>query len=440
LRVLFVAGSTFPEVQFIRNTLMLDKGVELSTWNQSAEDGYDHPGNNPIRRLPTSDKELNDYDCVILYDPDPTKWPSNFSEILDNFVSLAGGGLIYIAGEMQTERSFQSQSSPEMSWLSLLPVIRDPGLFRSDVKMKLSARNAWRLLITPAGSRSHVMQFATEEMKNQQVLESLPGMFWHFPITRAKAGATVLARHGDPRMRNEFGPEVLLATHRVGPGRVYFVGFDSTYRWRYVNEQTFDGFWARMVDQAGRAKQLGGGYPFRLRTDQLTYEPGDQVRVSARMINESNLDADVQAIQIEVEHGDAPPTQLTLDAGSRDGEFETTFPVETPGPYMIRAWAGERGAESKVKMVTQQIRVEPPSAEYDKPTLDRARLDAVASATGGRVFALNEIDQLLDAFTVGKVEKLIEDRSEVWNAPIVFGLILVLMTVEWILRKRFQLV
>ena len=78
-------------------------------------------------------------------------------------------------------------------------------------------------------------------------------------------------------------------------------------------------------------------------------------------------------------------------------------------------------------------------AQYDKPTLDRARLDAVASATGGRVFALNEIDQLLDAFTVGKVEKLIEDRSEVWNAPIVFGLILVLMTAEWILRKRHGL-
>ena len=123
LRVLFIAGSTFPEVQFIRNTLRRDKGVEISAWNQSAEEGYDHEGDNPIQRLPNTEKELNEYDCVILYDPDPAKWPSNFPEILNKFVSFAGGGLIYIAGEMQSEQSFQKQSSPQMNWLSLLPVV-----------------------------------------------------------------------------------------------------------------------------------------------------------------------------------------------------------------------------------------------------------------------------------------------------------------------------
>ncbi len=96
-------------------------------------------------------------------------------------------------------------------------------------------------------------------------------MFWHFPVTKAKPGATVLAVHGDPRMRNENGPEVLMATQLVGPGRVLFVSFDSTYRWRYVTEQTFDGFWARVVDRAGRSKQLGGAYPFRLSSPQSSY-------------------------------------------------------------------------------------------------------------------------------------------------------------------------
>ena len=52
-------------------------------------------------------------------------------------------------------------------------------------------------------------------------------MYWHFPVTRAKPGATVLARHGDPRMRNEHGQHVLLATQLVGPGRTFFVAFDS---------------------------------------------------------------------------------------------------------------------------------------------------------------------------------------------------------------------
>ena len=440
LRVLFIAGSTFPEVQFIRNTLRRDKGVDISTWNQSAEEGYEHEGDNPIQRLPANEKEINNYDCVILYDPDPAKWPSNFPELLNKFVSFAGGGLIYIAGEMQSEQSFQKQSSPSMSWLSLLPVVRDPGLFRSEVKMKLSARNAWRLQITPAGRRDHVMTFDQDPGENKRILESLPGMYWHFPITRAKAGATVLARHGDPRMRNEFGPEVLLATHRVGPGRVYFVGFDSTYRWRYLDEQTFDGFWARMVDRAGRTKQLGGGYPFRLRTDKLTYEPGDQVRLTAALIEQMEGSGDISSVHAEIEHANDPPLQLLLQPGSREGEFDVSFPVETPGPYMIRAWSGERGTDAKVKTVTQQITVEMPSAEYEKPTLDRGRLQSIAAATGGDVFDLTELDRLASAFRVGKVEKLQEDRSEIWNAPILFGFILLAITAEWLLRKRYQLV
>ena len=52
LRVLLIAGSTFPEIQFLRNTLLRDKTMELSTWLMSADATYDHPGSVPIRRLP----------------------------------------------------------------------------------------------------------------------------------------------------------------------------------------------------------------------------------------------------------------------------------------------------------------------------------------------------------------------------------------------------
>jgi len=440
LRVLFIAGSTFPEVQFLRNTLMRDKGVDVATWNQSADATYEHPGDSPIRRLPVTEEELNQYDCVVMYDPDPKDWPGNFPELLNKFVSFAGGGLIYIAGEMQTKNSFNNQSAPEMSWVSLLPVVREPGLFRSEVRLQLSAQNAWRLNVTDEGRRDFVFKFADNVEANKKLLGSLPGMFWHFPVTRAKAGASVLARHGDPRMRNEFGPEVLLATHRVGPGRVFFVGFDSTYRWRYIDEQTFDGFWARMIDRAGRSKQLGGGYPFRLRTDKLEYEPGEQIRLTASLISGAMVDSDISSITAALEHGSDPPLEVTLNPSGRVDEFAANVPVDQAGPYIIRAWAGQRGISGDVKMVTRQIMVKLPNAENEKPTLDRARLEIVADRTGGRVFGLHETDLMAGAIRLGQVDKIVEDRSEIWNAPIFFMIIILALTIEWILRKRFQLV
>ena len=126
-------------------------------------------------------------------------------------------------------------------------------------------------------------------------------MYWHYPVTRAKPGATVLARHGDPRMRNEHGQHVLLATQLVGPGRTFFVGFDSTYRWRFLDEQFFDGFWARLIDRAGRSKQLGGKYPYTLATDRESYKPGSQVTVTAKFENPADRDTGMDTLHGEVE-------------------------------------------------------------------------------------------------------------------------------------------
>ena len=172
-------------------------------------------------------------------------------------------------------------------------------------------------------------------------------MFWHFPVTRAKPGATVLARHGDPRMRNEHGPHVLLATQLVGPGRTIFVGFDSTYRWRYLDESYFDGFWARMIDRAGRAKQLGGRYPYTLATDRSSYRPQSQVTLTAKFENATDRDASLDQMHGEVEVPDEAPIPITLTPRTGDPKtFETTFPVTHPGLHFVRVWTGDGGSEA----------------------------------------------------------------------------------------------
>ena len=107
-------------------------------------------------------------------------------------------------------------------------------------------------------------------------------MYWSFPVTRARPGATVLARHGDPRMQNQYGRHVLLASQLYGPGRTVFIGFDSTYRWRYLSEDYFDGFWARLVDRVGRNKALGGRFPFQVNLGKSVYRVGDQVSIGVR--------------------------------------------------------------------------------------------------------------------------------------------------------------
>jgi hypothetical protein len=440
LRVLLVAGSTFPEIQFLRNTLLRDKTMELSTWLMSADATYDHPGSVPIRRLPSTQEEMNQLDCVILYDPDPEKWPENFPELLTKFVVQAGGGLIYIAGEMQTLHNFERQSEPGMSWLSLLPVVREPGLFQTEVMMKLSAQTPWSLETTPEGRRDPIFTFAQDPDENQRILDSLPGMYWHFPVSRAKPGATVLAHHGDPRMRNEYGPDVLLATHLAGPGRTFFVGFDSTYRWRYLDDKYYDGFWTRMIDRAGRNKQLGGNYPFRLALDWPNPHPGTKVELLARFNDPSDVDPALTSLTGEVEHGDEAPQPLTLTPGKTPGTFETSLTFTRSGPHVIRVWSGESREEQNAKAATLAVDVEMPNLEFESPTLDRGRLVAMAAAAHGVAAPLAQASDAVKSFRIGRIDRVYEQRKEIWDSPVFFGSIFFLLCAEWILRKRFRLI
>jgi hypothetical protein len=442
IRALFIAGSTFPEVEFLRNALLRDAGVSASTWLQTADATYEHPGNPSIKRLPTTEEEINEFDCIIAYDPDPTLWPANFPELLSNFVAKAGGGLVYVAGERMTKTLFDGNADdPANAWVRMLPVFSEPGLYRSEVSMRLSAQSPWRLEITPEGKTDPVFQFATTPEKNEPILSNLPGMFWHFPVTRAKPGATVLARHGDPRMRNEHGAHVLLATQLVGPGRTIFVGFDSTYRWRYLDEQYFDGFWARMIDRAGRGKQLGGRYPYILSMDRAGYRPGSQATLTARFENPLELDAGIDSLSGEVEVADQSPMVLTLTprAGER-GVFEASFPVGHAGPHFLRVWPGDIDAKSTARPATLQFDVELPNLEYERPGTDLATLQQIASITGGGVFDASQSDQIAAAFKVKQVARTLEDRQEIWNAPLILGTILAALFAEWVLRKKYRMV
>jgi hypothetical protein len=318
-------------------------------------------------------------------------------------------------------------------------VVSEPGLYATDATVQLSAKTAWKLEITPEGHASPVLQFAEKPEENDRILAALPGMFWHYPVTRAKAGATVLARHADPRMRNEYGNHVLLATQLVGPGRTFWVGFDSTYRWRFLDEQTFDGFWARMINRAGNSKRLGQ-YPFTLTTDRTTYQPGSQVTITARFENASDKDSGLDVLHGEVEGPDGPmPITLTPQKGE-PGTFEATFSVAKAGDHMVNVWTGEVEAKQLVKAASLPVHVELPNLEFDQPTLNLAVLQTLAKATGGSVFDLSQVDEVPGAFKVSRVARVLEDRQPIFNAPILFGSVLLCLFLEWILRKKFRLV
>ncbi len=387
-----IAGAPSPEVQFLRNTLQRDQHVEFAAWLQHADPGYRQAGDRPINRLPNDADELGKYDALVLIDPDMNALGPQWPDLIANFVGKDGGGLIFIPGELYSQALFEADAGDAGStdpnpatdsgagpgdqpaggkWTKILPIVREPGLFRTESEVRLTTQNTYVLDLTPEGRGDPIFEFNPDPIRNRATLASLPGMYWSFPVTRARPGATVLARHGDPRMQNQYGRHVLLASQLYGPGRTVFIGFDSTYRWRYLSEDFFDGFWARLIDRVGRNKALGGRFPFQVHLGKSAYRVGDQVTVGVRY-TEAAAVAEASGLAAELEIEGQPPDPLTFERSPEDPALLTaTFPAERAGAYTMRitpATGVDAGAATRVSSTT--FRVEPPRREVDEPALE----------------------------------------------------------------------
>jgi hypothetical protein len=446
IRVLMIAGAPSPEVQFLRNALQRDQQVEFAAWLQHADPGYRQAGDRPISRLPNDAEELGKYDALVLIDPDMRTLGPQWPDLIANFVGKDGGGLIFIPGELYSQQLFEADNgtgdeSTGASWTKILPVVREPGLFRTETEVRLNSQNTYALDLTPEGRGDPIFEFHPDPIRNRAVLTSLPGMYWSFPVTRARPGATVLARHGDPRMQNQYGRHVLLASQLYGPGRTVFIGFDSTYRWRYLAEDYFDGFWARLIDRVGRNKALGGRFPFQVHLGKSAYRVGDQVTVGVRY-TEAAAVAEASGLAAELEIEGQPPEPVTFERSSEDPALLTaTFPAERAGAYTLRitpATGVDAGATTRVSTTT--FRVEPPRREVDEPSLNRPLLADLARMTHGRTFDVPDVGRLDEAIAMREVTRTLEDRDELWDAPILPMIIIMGLTAEWILRKMFRMV
>ncbi len=233
-----------------------------------------------------------------------------------------------------------------------------------------------------------------------------------------------------------------MAIHRYGPGHAAFLGFDSTYRWRYLHEEYFDGYWARLLDRVGRSKALGGRYPFTLTSDKAVYRTGERIAIRAKAIESSEGSAVVADLRGEVELAGQPPVPLEMEPlANQLGIVEANFTPTEAGTYSVRILPGNVQAQGDpaVRPATLNLRVETAHSELDRPKLDRALLEDMARTTDGSVVSLADYEQLPAAFKVKEVGRLLEYRNELWDAPIVFGSLMVLLTLEWILRKRSRM-
>jgi hypothetical protein len=80
------------------------------------------------------------------------------------------------------------------------------------------------------------------------------------------------------------------------------------------------------------------------------------------------------------------------------------------------------------------IRREDGISEHFQVQQNRALLERIAAATGGRYFTLDEVDEIPEAVQFSDAGIIERRLLELWNMPIFFLALVVLKAGEWLLR------
>jgi len=397
VRVLLVAGNPGWEYRYLARLLERDDAFELSTWLQSADSHAVRDGNTVIDRLPATAEELFDYDAVLLLDPDPAELPREWCALVGRLVTEYGGGLLYAAARVYTPALRHVESARPL--LGLLPVTLDPG---ADLVLNRIGHYQLRPapVVVPEEARSHaVLRSAAGD--REPLWTRIGDVYWHYPVLRAKPVATVLLRHGDPRMANAYGGHVLGATQFAGAGRTAFLAFDGTWRWRGRGEGVFDEFWVRMMRFLVEGKLLGARKRGLILTDADRYQLGSAVTLQARVYDEAYRPLDAAELTVTCRIGDTRQRATLRAMPDRPGWFEGRFVPDRTGSHeLVLALPAAGGSEPLT--VRREIQVSRPNVEVLRPRMNRDGLVALAEGLeDGRYHEIDEAASIPEAIADG---------------------------------------
>ncbi|HEV3164506.1 MAG TPA: vWA domain-containing protein [Isosphaeraceae bacterium] len=462
-RILLVDGQARWEFRYLRNALARDPRVQVEAVVYHQPSLPDLAANSYASRLPdrpeSSATEASDplgaFDAIVIGDVAPSDLGDKAWTRLESYVAERGGTLIFSPGP----RSWQAAQASEIV-RKLLPVV-DPRVAAVDptpvdpthpvlppgvaiMPAALADAQAWPML-----------QFAVHPEQSRAVWAGLPRLPWVLS-GRVKPGATVLASvseesRNEGRETSSVAEAAAIATQPYGLGKVLWVGTDGTWRWRHqVGDAYHHRFWGQVVRWAASGKLAAGNRFVRFGPLRPQVSEGEGARLQARIaegvvgVGPDLLVATriFKAGGLAKHQRDAVAVVPLRPMTGQPRTFEGTAPTLPQGAYVIRLdvpqMADPLGLVGTV--LEAALQVDPrETPERIELAARRDTLDHLAALTGGRVLADQEFGKLPPLLRGRTLETVRTEETTLWDKPGGLILFFVLLTCEWVLRKRVGL-
>ena len=429
------------------------------------------PGERPIRAFPRTRSELFQYDVIIWGD---VKWtalaPSTEAcreilQLVADFVD-EGGGVVLQAGTDNNPIEYLNTPLAQ-----LLPVT----VRRSDIAGDEDLTKPFRLDLTAAGA-AHPMFRVVEGVDGgvptpERVAQVWRGedptsenWLWYW-MYRARGGlrpgALDLARirpGGRTDLKDDRGrPLVAFAAMNYGKGKVFWSSLDTVSRIRDgQGNRVYGPFWEQVIRYLATYRLLGGNKRFKIFTDKESYFVGETANITFTALDQyyEPLEDDMLGgVHIErvdkglvvsstALEGDRRPESLR-DEGI-PGSYRLLLPLRQPGT--VRIFIDRSDEAGRGERAERRIQVNFRAKEDILKVPDHEQLREIMRATHGKgvdptLLGLHELSQFVATMKTQPREKVLDRKEETqWDNLLTLLLAVLLLAIEWALRKRWQMV
>jgi len=428
-KVLYIEGEPRFEVKFIRRAVMDDKNLQVSILQRTAENKFLRLAVDNAEDLaggfPKTRDELFRYHGLVLGSVEASFFTPDQLRMIADFVSVRGGGLLALGGR----RAFAEGAYADTPVAEALPVLIDAAPpaepFFAEVKVQP----------TRAGASHAATQIAPTEAASLERWQALPPLTAVNRIRRAKPGATVLLTAPGDRD----GDQIVLAYQRYGAGKSIALPVQDSWLWQMhadvpFEDQTHETLWRRLM------RWLVDDVPDRV-TTTLTedhVEVGQAVDLFAAVRDETFGQVNDGRVTATVIGPDGAESTVPLDWSiERDGEYSARIVPEAPGLYEVKVGAERDGKPAGGDVAW--FRSGPSDGEYFDAGMRAPLLRRIAEETGGRFYDQDTIGSLPEDLRYTGAGVTVVEEKDLWDMPALLALVVILLGVEWTLRRRWGL-
>jgi uncharacterized membrane protein len=400
------------DVTFWKRAIESDPNIKTSLFVKQGVGQYN------LRRMPSRKEDLQHYALIVLI---------NSAEILTGDITkrlaeyVHSGGSILLIG---SENSFRGGPGIR-EFIGILPV--NLNLSRGFVFMNIPVSSGPDALTHPITS---IEGFAREVSS----LPPLEGMFFSAPKDNSKI--LMVGKTAD-------GIDLpILAVSEIELGRSAIITGSPTWKWGFLpfaygrDDRIFRNLSRNLIQYLLAKEKIDR---FAIIPGKKVYSSGEPVYISAALRDESNKPVSGAIVNINVSLKDSVDDEGFDFELSEVGEgvYEASIPSLAPGIYDIN---GTAQVESKsLGKAKSSLVVERYKLEFARTNQDDALLKIISQQTAGKYILSDSIYKLLDIIKIKNKIRTESSEHELWSWPILLFIVIIALGLEWILRKKSNL-